>query len=501
MKRLSLASALTFSLMAALPTTLLATDFGPAFSAKAQTAATYTFYFPGEHALNQVLVESLRDGAPGANYQTLTSQGARDVPGLLQAVASFYLEHVNEPATTRSGLVLQFADQNLRWNEVRQLATADQVLVPEWTWANTGLNKIVLSDVDGVPTWAILAENTLSLTLTPYQFSANQFTAGDPIYRNWPVSRRIPIRDTQQLVQIVKEATGKTVTIDNPADQDTILALVREIPAFKGLMAQDPGQYFEKAARDALNPRRAARLLRSLQAQTGVQPNTTPTAQPNNTPAQPPRAPRKPGDRIGMGVALKGGTMPLWINGPSQQFFFDPLNLFVPAAGLQLRYDVGPFMGTEDVFVTLNGGANLQMVSQNAQDAGTPPQFPGIPVQNPFAAAVGIIGELGVAKRWQFGNYYVEGGLRGGTIYGILLDSGVINQFTGFPDNPYTITFGGTAVIGAGWNITEQFSVGLDTGFRYYADGFWTDSTGQPVAYPLISAWGPIIQVSAEYMF
>lgn len=493
---LSLLATLAISLPAVLPPT-----YQPHWqTAAAQTSQkTFTFYFKSEHPLNSLLIDALREGEPDGNYYTLNNQGSNNINGLLTAVANFYLEHVNEPATTRSGLTLQFEDQNLSWTEVRQLATADWVLIPEWSWAETGLNKIVLGDVDGVPTWAILAENTLSLTLTPYQFEANQFKPGTPIYRNWNIERKIPIRDTQQLEKVVKDATGNTVSIAEASQHEAILGVVRQFPTFKGLMGQDPSQYFAEPAAQALTGQRAERILRSLQARTGNGQNTNNTSQPpQNNPSNPPRT---PGKGIGLGVALKGGTIPLWINGTSQFYFFDPLNLFVPAVGLDLRYNLANLTGWDDVYITLGGGTNVQLVSQNAQDASQPPPVQGVPVQNPFAAAMGIIGELGVAKRWRFGQYYLEGSLKGGMIGGLLMDSGVINQFTGFPDTPYTITFGGTVGLGAGWQVTDNFAFGLDTGFRYYADGFWTDSMGQPVAYPLLSAWGPVLQLSVEYMF
>lgn len=498
----NLALSLLATLSLSLPT-LLPPAYQPVWQvASAQTAQkSFAFYFKNDHPLNGILIDALKEGEPDASYTTLNSQGSDDIAGLLSAVANFYLEHVNEPATTRSGLMLQFGDQNLSWGEVRQLATADWVLIPEWTWAETGLNKIVLGDVDGVPTWAILAENTLSLTLTPYQFEANQFKAGPPIYRNWNIERKIPIRDTQQLEKVVKDATGNQVSIAEASQHETILGVVRQFPTFKGLMGQDPSQYFAEPAAQALTGQRAERILRSLAARGNNASNNTSTT---NTPANnaPNTPPRTPGKGIGLGVALKGGTMPLWINGTSQFYFFDPLNLFVPSVGLDLRYNLANLTGWEDVYVILGGGTNVQLVSQNAQDASQPPPVQGIvPVQNPFAAAMGIIGELGIAKRWRFGNYYVEGSLKGGMLGGILMDSGVINQFTGFPDTPYTYTFGGTVGLGAGWQITDSFALGLDTGFRYYADGFWTDSMGQPLIYPNLSAWGPVLQLSVEYMF
>jgi hypothetical protein len=465
---------------------------------------SFAFYFKNDHPLNTQLIDALKDGDPDANYNVLNSQGSGNIEALLAAVAAFYLEHVNEPTTTRSGLTLQFEDQNLSWSEVRQLATADWVLVPDWNWAETSLDKIVLGDVDGVPTWAILAENTLSLTLTPYQFEANQFVAGTPIYRNWNISRKIPIRDTQQLEQVVQKGTGRKVSIAESGDHGAILAVVRQFPTFKGMMGQDPSEYFAEAAAQNITSQRAERILRSLQARSGntnTPQNNTPNTNNQNNQNNTPNTPRTPGKGIGLGIAIKGGTIPLWINGTSQQYIFDPLNLFVPAAGLDIRYNLGNLTGWDDFYITLGGATNVQLVSQTQQDASQPPPIQGVPVQNPFAAAMGIIGELGLAKRWRFGDYYLEGSLKGGMMGGLLMDSGVINQFTGFPDTPYTFTFGGTVGLGGGWQINDNFALGLETGFRYYADGFWTDSIGNPVAFPFLSAVGPVLQVSVEYMF
>lgn len=495
-----LLAALSITLPAVLPPSAQL----PFQRAMAQSAQkSFAFYFKNDHPLNAQLIDALKDGEPDARYNVLSSQGSSNIDAMLAAVAAFYLEHVNEPATTRSGLTLQFEDQNLSWSDVRQLATADWVLVPDWNWAETTLDKIVLGDVDGVPTWAILAENTLSLTLTPYQFEANQFTAGTPIYRNWNISRKIPIRDTQQLEQVVEKGTGSKVSIAQSSDHAAILNVVRQFPTFKGLMGQDPSQYFAEAAAQNITSQRAERILRSLQARSGNSSpqNNTNQNNNNNTNNTQNNSPRNPGKGIGLGIALKGGTIPLWINGTSQMFFFDPLNLFVPAAGLDIRYNLGNLTGWDDFYVVLGGSTNVQLVSQNQQDASQPPPIQGVPVQNPFAAAMGIIGELGLAKRWRFGDYYLEGSLKGGMMGGLLMDSGVINQFTGFPDTPYTITFGGTLGLGGGWQINDNFALGLETGFRYYADGFWTDSIGTPVAYPFLSALGPVLQLSVEYMF
>jgi hypothetical protein len=120
------------------------------------------------------------------------------------------------------------------------------------------------------------------------------------------------------------------------------------------------------------------------------------------------------------------------------------------------------------------------------------------------ASAVGITSELGLAQRWIFGNWTLNGGLYGGALFGIL--QGATAQ--GYPISANQTGFGGTLRFGSEYRFTPNFLIGADLGFRYYffPGYYWTSSSltgfAQPITFnaPLAS-FGPVLLLKATYQF
>ena len=109
-------------------------------------------------------------------------------------------------------------------------------------------------------------------------------------------------------------------------------------------------------------------------------------------------------------------------------------------------------------------------------------------------------------KRFAFGQWRFNLGVRGGLLGGLLMQA-----TSPFPNplqpDPSAMAFGGTALVGAAYQFTPQFSVGLDAGFRYFDGGQWIMNTGgfpqpfQPLYQNPLQSIGPDLAFYAGYTF
>ncbi len=544
MHRITLCATLTLSLLTAgLTNPALPGFLAPALAQNAQSPKTRpivavlpTHATPFNNLLLQVLRRDLTEYEPTLINVTLGDDPAAALAAIRQAKAT-------NAARVRVG------DRELSEIETRWLLQSEMILVADWSYtplALTGPHAPTPSEA----AWTFKLESDLTVQLHQHRLDTEQAEPIQTFDEVIKVGKTIPIPDVANLQRLVQEVSGIEVDINNGLHQAVILDVVRKIPTFQQLQQQDPATYLEAESGQALAASTFPGLSASLKnldsppAGDGIASSNGDTIVLN--PDEEARIDTtylfentfKRGNRdvtetvafgkvrsfdddkpvvhiiggkdkitgneavvrnskLGLNVDLRLGTVPLWITGGYQlQGQIAPEQFFRPAAQLDFEYNIGQWFGVSELFLTLGGGANMPVtLDQNSLNL-QPPPIQGIPVQSPFtAAALGITGELGFLKRWFLGQMIIDTGLSGGILYGLLLNSG-----TPTPDNPSTLTYGGTARLGVSYQFTPEFIIGLQSGFRYYADGYWTASM-QPVAFGPLSSWGPILQLNASYTF
>lgn len=391
----------------------------------------------------------------------------------------------------------------------RPLAAADQeplsflarpdappvLLVPRWSWEPVELSgpHYRSSETETAASWAMRAEARLKLSLEVYR----KTTAGAPerlgeINDSWPLGKDIAINRIDELLAIVTQATGVKVDLQNPNHQKLVLDVVRQVPSFKKLEETPAAEYLAEDLPRLLSPDYFKALTNALQQQGWLQAAPDPD---KTVPDKPLNTGTTSNDRLGLNVVLRGGTAPLWINGQfSQTFGPDPSAYFTPQFQLDLEYEVGRLFNVPGFYLSLGGGSSTP-IQQSLMDQGGGGQFQ--PMPSPSALA--IVGELGLGYLWDLNPFQIHLGLRGGMLYGLLME-----PFPTQPGMSSTMSFGGGALVGGRWNITPNFFLGLDLGGRYYTPGFWTNSGfgfPQPVQFPALTSFGPLIQVSAGLSF
>lgn len=492
---------------------------------------------PYNNLLLQVLRRDLPDYEP-----TLINVSLGDDP----AAALAAIRAAKDAGTAR----IRLGDRELSEIETRWLLESEMLLVADWSYTPLNLSgPHAPTAADG--SWTFRLESDLNLKLDQHRLDSDQAEPLQTLTETIKVGKEIPIPDVANLQRLVQGVSGIEVDINNGLHQAVILDVVRKIPTFQQLMQQDPASYLEAESGQALAASRFANLSAALKnLNTPPKPDTIASSDGDTITLQPDEEARidtfylfqetsKRGSRdvtetigfgkvrgfeddkpvlqiiggkdkvtgketvvrnskLGLNVDLRLGTVPLWITGGAQlqgQIFAE--QFLRPAGQLDLEYNIGQWFGVSELFLTLGGGAALP-ITMDQFSMTLPPPVQGVPVQNPLASALGITGELGLLKRWFLGQLIIDAGASGGILYGMLMNSGVNGQFG--PENPTTLTFGGTARLGASYQFTPEFIVGLHTGFRYFADGYWLASLG-PVGFGPLSSWGPILQLNASYTF
>ncbi|MBF2054985.1 MAG: hypothetical protein IGS03_16175 [Candidatus Sericytochromatia bacterium] len=426
---------------------------------------------------NQVQVTLLESDAPLLN------------PVLREALLAAWPDYVFRP------LAASDASDQSSLSLLAQPDAPPLLLVPRWSWGPVELSgpHYRSGETETDASWAMRAEARLKLTLEVYRKTVTGPERLGEINDSWPLGKDIVINRIDELLAIVNQATGVTVDLQNPNHQKLVLDVVRQVPSFKKLEETPAPEYLAEELPALLSPDYFKALTSALQQQGWLQAAPPPDKTVSPKPETSTRATSN--DRLGLNVVLRGGTAPLWLNGQfSQTFGPDPAAYFTPQFQLDLEYEIGRLFNFPGFYLSLGGGSSTP-IQQSLMDQGGGGQFQ--PMPSPSALA--IVGELGLGYLWNLHPFQIHFGLRGGMLYGLLME-----PFPTQPGMTSTMSFGGGALVGGRWNITPNFFLGLDLGGRFYSPGFWANSGfgfPQPVQFPPLTSFGPLIQVSAGLAF
>lgn len=484
-------------------------------------------------SLNNMLMQAMRQDLPMLNYRML-GQTSGDPKQLLQSLKDYLRLHPNEAASHADAELLQLGAQSLSWGDIKAIIASAVVMVPDWSYGPLELTGPHAVGDAGSETWELRAESNLDLSLDIFDLRPLVPALATTQHQTFRVVKSIPIRDLGQLLSLVKDVTKVDVDIHNSLHQIMILDVLRKLPTFQELLAQNPAEYLSSESLQAVAGTGFAPLVAALRQQSVIQPkggileadmqkgiriglSESDTVKPHvdlgyrilddsgevgygrvrqvdadGATLEPIMVKRdfQIGDRIepvpklGLNVVLRGGTSPLWLADQNTQIYGPQIaNFFSPNAELDFQYDIGQFFGFPEFYATLGGGGTFVLAA-----------YPGLP------SATGISGELGLLKRWYLRQWVIEAGLSGGMLFGLL-------SIAGRYDTPTSLGFGGTARLGISYQFTPEFLIGLHTGFRYFGGGLWMTSLtpGYPAqpdySLPALGGWGPLIQLNASYTF
>lgn len=505
----------------------------PAQAADASvTAQKATVIYPRtDSPLNNMLMQAMRQDLPTLSYRMLGKAGS-DPKVLLIQLQEYLKTHPNEAAMHQDLDTLQLGDQSISWGDVKAISASGVVMVPDWSYGTldlTGPHQVGT----GMPeTWELRAETDLNLNLELYDMTAAVPTLASTVRNSWHISKAIPIRDIGQLMSLVKDVTKSEVDIHNSLHQILILDVLRKLPTFQQMLSQNPAEYLATESLQAVATTGFAPLVASLKQQSIILPkggvqqvdmkNLVKIGISDSDPVKPrvdlgykildaqgaevgyakvrqfdaTTASLQPimakrdyaiGDQVmavpklNLNLVLRGGTSTLSVDGP---YGNNPLSLFNPSTELEVQYDLGPLLGWPEFFATLTGGATFVLPAQSYS-------------LQPQPTPMGFNGELGVLKRWFFGQWILDTGLSGGLLFG----------YTNNTQPPYyepltSFGFQGTARVGINYQFTPEFIIGLQTGLRFASGGQWMSPV--PNSYPNVQALGglgPIILLSANWTF
>lgn len=419
--------------------------------------------------LNSLLLQILRKELPGYEPVLITTPYSGEAAALLADLA----QSEDNPLLPNSYGGQTFPEAEAGW-----LKQAGLIILPRWNYSEMTLSGPHAPATDN-DYWTLRSESDLTLSVDIYK--AGQAEPLARLSESFKPFKPIPIRDLDQLVKLVKDVSGVDVDITNSLHQALVLDVLRKVPSFQQMLAENPATYLAAESTQAVTLSGLRQISAGIRAQGGFS-GTRP--QPSSNPV----ASGASGAKPGFTVALRGGTSPLWLADQNTMTFGpQAANFFAPNVELDFQYDVGQFINFPDFAVTLSGGGTFVLAP-----------FPGSP------SATAITGELGLLKRWFFGPWSLDTGLSGGILFGLMPFP---NPQFGTLDNLTTLGFQGTARVGGSYQFNPNFSVGLHTGFRFASADFWSQAVqpGFPAqpnpSLPLLGGWGPLIQLTASYTF
>ncbi|MGE3727728.1 MAG: hypothetical protein AB7I41_19370 [Candidatus Sericytochromatia bacterium] len=483
---------LALSVAVLVPLLNLSLPLAPALAQANQQQRQMAILPAQDTPLNAVLGQVLRQAFPQMTPLLLTQ--AQSVPPgpFLAEFKRWQKEHAGELPLLQDSSMVRVGELDVPGFDVRRLALAAYALVPNWSQGPLNLTGPHKRQGQDGEYWSIDVESVLTLNLSVFKTSGDYAQLAGAPTQSWTVRKEIPIPDMDRLVALVSQATGVEVDLNSPSQAALVLDTLKKVQTFQEIQAAEPSAYLQDEIAQQVSPARFETLVAGLQSVEGLG-NKTAEA------GQQPVAPRKGG--LGLTPMLKFGTGTVGVLGFVPQYF-------VPQGQLDLEYDFGALFGWPELMLTVSGGATLP---QPAYSLLAQPSFPGFGIPggglpNPQAQILAYNAEMGLLKRFSFGQWSFSAGLRGGMM------GAVIMQANGpFPNplqpDPTAMAFGGTALLGAAYRFTPEFMLGIDAGFRYFDGGQWTsNNAGFPSSFtPLIQnplqSIGPVLGLYAGYTF
>ena len=454
-----------------------------------------------DSSLSPVLITALRQQFPQFDFW-LAPRSLRQDPGpVLAEFKRWQQSHRHEILQLQDSDQVQIAEMSWSGLEIRRLANSAFTLVPSWNYeplALTGPHKRAGTSGEY---WSIDVESRVHVSLSVFRVSGDYVQLAGAPSHTLSLRKEIPIPDIERLRVLVSKATGAEINLDNPAEAAQILELLKKVQPFREILQSEPAGYLEPDPAQA-GSYGFADLAAELQA--AVVDFDLKAANGSRTTER--------SGQVGLTTLLRAGTTTLGLMGYVPKYV-------VPQGQLELQYDVGALIGAPDLLLTLSGGGALP---QPAFELTAQPSFPGFGVPggglttpgfgvpggglpNPAAQLMAYSVEFGLLKRFTFGAWGLSAGLRGGLLGAVLMQAnGLFNPMQ--PD-PAAMAFGGTALLGVSYQITPQFLVGLDAGFRYFDGGFWQSAAGgfpqpfQPLMANPLQSIGPDLSLYTGYTF
>lgn len=483
---------LALSVAVLMPLIQLALPVAPVWAQSNQQQRQMAILPTQDTPLNEILSQALRQALPQFTPLLLT-QAQTVPPGPFLAEFKRWLkEHSGELPLLQDSAMVRMGELDVPGLDVRRLALAAYTVVPSWNHGPLTLTGPHKRQGQEGEYWSIDVESVLTLNLSVFKTSGDYAQLAGAPTQSWTIRKEIPIPDMDRLVALVSRATGVDVDLNSPSQAALVLDTLKKVQTFQDIQAAEPIEYLQAELSQQLSPGRFETLVAGLQSVEGIG-NKTAEA------GQAPSGPRKGG--LGLTPILKFGSGTVGVLGYVPQYF-------VLQGQLDLEYDFGTLFGWPELMLTVSGGATLP---QPAYALLAQPSFPGFGIPggglpNPQAQILAYNAEMGILKRFSFGQWSFSAGLRGGML------GAVIMQATSFIPNPLqpdptAMAFGGTALVGAAYRLTPEFMVGVDAGFRYFDGGQWmTNNAGFPSPFsPLIQnplqSIGPVLGLYAGYTF
>lgn len=530
-------------LLGALASPMLLAAMPPARAAELENyERKYISFYPANYAeLNLGLISAMQKDLPRFGYQALPELGSLE--DFARAVYAHQQAHAGDLAADREPPDLRYGDKVVSWEETRRIMESAFVLVPEWEFGPLALKNLHRANQSS--RWMVDLGAPVTLNLGIYRIQDGQALHYASVKESWDVSQEHPVDNLQGILSEIQKNAGNLVDAANPLVQPLILAALKTQSPFSEMLAEDPARMLRASANQALQEASYANLLKSLRQlgafslKTQVESVDKGADQllvslpPGESAAslgawldqgykiveyrregeheravevgfarvrsrsdqelrlQPILAARdfELGDQLveypqtGIQVQLVGGSSAFGFSGLADQ-------PFVPQGGLRLEASLARLSNVSELYAVASGSAGLPLGLRSLPAASLGNVDPG-------AAALPVLAEVGIVKRWFLRQWMLEAGIQGGLLAGALFNSGLQNT-------PASFSLGATALVGTGWQVTPDLLIGLQGGWRYYLPGEWkaTDTTG-PIRLDLpgLSSNGPVLQAYGSYMF
>lgn len=525
---------------------LLASTFGLIPASQAAEIEEYqrkyiSFYPFNQPQLNQLLSETFQQQLPRFSYQSLPDYGL-DLHSFAREVYRFQQSHAGEIAAAQEVPDLRFGDKVVSWAETRRIMDSAFIALPQWHYGKLEFKNLHQKN----NTWYVDLTSKLDLVLEFYKVNQGEAQVYHQLKESWEVSEEMLVSNISELASGLREASGGLADPANPLLQPLFIEAISQHPSYASLLQENPEVRMQVAAKASLKEagfnsliksvkqldafslktqvesieKSQDRLLVSLpgsetssslgamldqsyklieyQKISGVE---TPVElgfarvrqlDSQNLQLQPIilRREAELGDQLveypqlGVQFDLFAGTSSVGFDKASQQSFS-------PQGGLRIAYNLAKATGVSELY----GTASASLIAPVAVSALTASEIDSS--ISTSAAALPLVGEIGVLKRWYLRQLILELGGQVGLMGGALLNSSL-------SEIPYTFSFGATALAGAAWQFSPDLIIGAQGGWRFYAPSEWkaTSSTGpSTLSLPGLSSNGPVLQLYASYMF
>jgi hypothetical protein len=206
-----------------------------------------SFFFPQDVPLNRTLTSLLTTALPRFDYYREVTPLSGDLPAFLAQVQAFQQQKAGDIAADKEQASARFGDKVITWSETQKIANAAMVFSPSWRLGAIRADALTPTEAKKPGAdWYLETVSPASLQLQIYTLQAGQAELYTTRHHSWDARNDRALRVPAEVMQVLAANFSPPLDLKqeiSSSDRDKLLGQLRKSnwgPTIDNLERQDP---------------------------------------------------------------------------------------------------------------------------------------------------------------------------------------------------------------------------------------------------------------------